>query len=121
MTQFALKGHSDVLPTLKLSLHIPSMQCCTTTEMPTSGDLKYPPTTHSPSPQQIDPAPRDMSRNARSSKNCEKLEKSQFLLNLTKSSVRGSRRVSSQNCFLSNFCDFSKNCEKLEKWQFLLK
>ena len=29
------------------------------------------------------------------SKNCEKLEKSQFLLKLTKSSVRGGRRVSS--------------------------
>ena len=44
-----------------------------------------------------------------------KLEKSQFLLTLTKSSVRGGRRASSKNC------DFSQNCEKLEKSQFLLK
>ena len=42
------------------------------------------------------------------SKNCEKLEKSQFLLKLTKSSVRGGRRVSSKTCDFSNFCDFSK-------------
>ena len=49
------------------------------------------------------------------SENCEKLEKSQFLLKLTKSSIRGGRRVPSKNC------DFSKNYEKLEKSQFLLK
>ena len=66
------------------------------------------------------------------SKNCEKLEKSQFLLKLTKSSVRGGvqkgvqpkssvRGLSSQNCDFSNFCDFSKNCEKLEKSQFFVK
>ena len=41
------------------------------------------------------------------SKNCEKLEKSLFLLKLIKSSVTGGRRVSSKNC------DFSKNCEKI--------
>ena len=52
-----------------------------------------------------------------SSKNCEKLEKSQFLLKfiIIKSSGTGGRRVSSKNC------NFSKNCEKLEKSQFLLK
>ena len=59
-----------------------------------------------------------MSKFARSSKTCEKLEKSQFLLKLIKSSVRGGRRVPSKNC---NFCNFSKNCKKLEKSQFLLK
>ena len=62
-----------------------------------------------------------MSKFARSSKTCEKLEKSQFLLKLIKSSVRGGRRVPSKNCNFCNFCDFSKNCEKLEKSQFLLK
>ena len=49
------------------------------------------------------------------SKNCKKLEKSQFLLKLIKSSVTGGTRVSSKNY------DFCKNCEKLEKLQFLLK
>ena len=39
-----------------------------------------------------------MSKFARSSKTCEKLEKSQFLLKLIKSSVRGGRRVPSKNC-----------------------
>ena len=56
-----------------------------------------------------------------SSKNCEKLEKSQFLLRLIKSSGTGGRRVSSKNCDFCNFCDFSKKCEKLEKSLFLLK
>ena len=55
------------------------------------------------------------SKNCDFSKNCEKLEKSQFMLKLIKSSGTGGRRVSSKNC------DFSKNCEKLEKSQFLLK
>ena len=60
---------------------------------------------------------RDMSKFARSSKNSEKLEKSQFLLKILNSRVkRGSK-----NCDFCNFCDFSKNCEKLEKSQFLLK
>ena len=58
------------------------------------------------------------SKNCDFSKNCEKLEKSQFLLRLIKSSGTGGRRVSSKNC---DFCDFSKNCEKLEKSLFLLK
>ena len=57
----------------------------------------------------------NMSKFARSSKNCEKLEKSQFLLKLLNSSGKGCRRVSSENC------NFSKNCEKLEKSQVLLK
>ena len=48
-----------------------------------------------------------------SSKNCEKLEKSQFLLRLIKSSGTGGRRVSSKNCDFCNFCDFSKNCKKM--------
>ena len=51
----------------------------------------------------------NMSKFARSSKNCEKLDKSQFLLKLIKSSVTGGTRVSSKNC------DFSKNCEKIEE------
>ena len=55
-----------------------------------------------------------MSKFARSSKNCEKLDKSQFLLKLIKSSVTGRTRVPSKNC------DFTKNCEKLEKSQFFL-
>ena len=59
-----------------------------------------------------------MSKFARSSKNSKKLEKSQFLLKLTKSSVRGGRRVPSKNF---SFCNFSKNYEKLEKSQVLLK
>ena len=62
-----------------------------------------------------------MSKFARSSKNCEKLEKSQFLLKLLNSSGKGGTRVSSKNCDFCNFCDFSKNYEKLEKSQFLLK
>ena len=61
-----------------------------------------------------------MSKFARSSKNCEKLEKSQFLLKFIKTSVRGGRRVPSKNCNFCNFRDFSKNCEKLETSQFLL-
>ena len=56
-----------------------------------------------------------MAKFARSSKNCEKLEKSQFLLTLLNSSGKGGTRVSSKNC------DFSKNCEKLEKSQFFAK
>ena len=64
---------------------------------------------------------RDMSKFARSSKTCEKLEKSQFLLKLIKTSVRRGRRVPSKNYDFCNFCDFSKTCEKLEKSQFLLK
>ena len=52
------------------------------------------------------------------SKNYEKLEKSQFMLKLTKSSVRGGRKVPCKNC---DFCNFSKNYEKLEKSQFMLK
>ena len=55
------------------------------------------------------------SKNCDFSKNCEKLEKSQFLLKLIKSSGTGGKRVSSKNC------DFSKNCEKLEKSQLLVK
>ena len=51
----------------------------------------------------------NMSKFARSSKNWEKLEKSQVLLKLLNSSGKGGRRVPSKNC------DFSKNCEKLEK------
>ena len=62
-----------------------------------------------------------MSKFARSSKDCEKLEKSQFLLKLLNSSVTGGRRASSKNCDFCNFCDFSKTCEKLEKSQFSLK
>ena len=60
-----------------------------------------------------------MSKFARSSKNCEKMEKSPFWLKLTKSSVRGDKRVPSKDS--CDFCDFSKDCEKLEKPQFLLK
>ena len=48
-----------------------------------------------------------------SSKNCEKLKKSQFLLRLIKPSVTGGRRVSSKNCDFCNFYDFSKNCKKM--------
>ena len=54
------------------------------------------------------------------SKNCEKLDKSQFLLQLLNSSAKGGRRVPSKNCDFCNFCDFSTKCEKLEKLQFLL-
>ena len=60
----------------------------------------------------------ELSKNCDFSKNCEKLEKLQFLLRLIKSSGIGGRRVSSKNC---DFCNFSKNCEKLEKSLFLLK
>ena len=56
-----------------------------------------------------------MSKFARSRKNCEKLDKSQFLLKLLTSSGKGGTRVSSKNC------DFFKYCEKSEKSQFLLK
>ena len=52
-------------------------------------------------------------KNCNFSKNCEKLEKSQFLLKLIKSSVTGGRRVSSKNCDFCNFYDFSKNCKKM--------
>ena len=62
-----------------------------------------------------------MSKFARSSKTCEKLEKSQFLLKLINTSVRRGRRVPSKNCDFCKFCDFSKNCEKLDKSHFLLK
>ena len=61
---------------------------------------------------------RVSNKNCNFSKNCEKLEKLQFLLNLTTTSVRGGTRVPSKNC---DFCNFSKNCKKLEKSQFLLK
>ena len=47
-----------------------------------------------------------------SSKNCEKLEKSQFLLKLIKSSITGGRRLSSKNC------NFSKNCENWRNCSF---
>ena len=57
-------------------------------------------------------------KNCNFSKNCEKLEKLQFLLKLIKSSVTGGTRVSSKNC---DFCNFSKNCKKLKKLQFLLQ
>ena len=63
----------------------------------------------------------DMSKFACSSKTCEKLEKSQFLLKLINTSVRRGRRVPSKNCDFCKFCDFSKNCEKLDKSHFLLK
>ena len=52
----------------------------------------------------------NMSKFARTSKNYEKLEKSQFLLKLLNSSGKGGTRVPSKNC---NFCDFSKNCLNL--------
>ena len=66
---------------------------------------------------------QDMSKFARSSKNCEKLEKLQFLLKLLNSSGKGGRRTPSKNCDFYNSCDFSKNDEKLEKSisQFLRK
>ena len=62
-----------------------------------------------------------MSKFARSSKTCEKLEKSQFLLKLINTSVGRGRRVPSKNCDFCKFCDFSKTCEKLDKSHFLLK
>ena len=49
------------------------------------------------------------------SKNCQKLEKSQFLLKLIMPSVRGDRRVPIKNC---NFYYFSKNCEIFELVMF---
>ena len=55
------------------------------------------------------------SKNCDFSKNCEKLEISQFLLKILNSSGKGDRRAPSKNC---HFCNFSKNCEKLEKLQF---
>ena len=61
---------------------------------------------------------RVSNKNCNFSKNCEKLEKLQFLLKLIMTSVRGGTRVPSKNC---DFCNFSKNCKKLEKSQFLLK
>ena len=64
---------------------------------------------------------QDMSKFARSSKNCEKLEKLQSLRQLLTSSGKGGRRPPSENCDGCNFCDFSKTCEELEKSQFLLK
>ena len=58
-------------------------------------------------------------KNCDFSKNCEKLEKLQFLLKLiTTGSVRGGARVPSKNC---DFCNFSKHCKKLEKSQLLLE
>ena len=54
-------------------------------------------------------------KNCDLSKNYEKLEKSQLLLKLIKSSVTRVTRLSSKKC------NFSKNCEKLEKSHFLLK
>ena len=50
---------------------------------------------------------QDMSKFARSSKNCEKMEKLQFLLKLLNSSGKGGRRAPSKNCDVCNFCDFS--------------
>ena len=50
-----------------------------------------------------------------SPKIAKKLEKSQFLLKLLNSRVKGGRRVPSKNC------DFSKSCEKLEKSQYFAK
>ena len=61
---------------------------------------------------------RDMSKFSRSSKNCGKFLKSQFLLKLLNSSGNRCRKVPSKNC---DFCNFTKNCEKFLKWQFLLK
>ena len=57
---------------------------------------------------------------SRSYKNCKKLEKSQILLTLENSSVRGGRRGPNKIYDFCNFSDFSKNCEKLEKSQNLL-
>ena len=51
-----------------------------------------------PNPVTVWSQTRDMSKFARSSKNCEKLEKSQFLLKLLNSSGKGNRRVPSKNC-----------------------
>ena len=70
--------------------------------------------------EEVQGCPAKTAISAISPKNCEKLEKSQFLLkliktNVIKSSGTGGRRLSSKNC------DFSKNCEKLEKSQILLK
>ena len=86
-----------------------------------------------------------------SSKNCEKLEKSQFLLKLIKSSGTGGRRLSTKTAISPkiakigeiavllklittsvgggkrvpskncDFCSFSKNFKKMEKSQILLK
>ena len=50
-----------------------------------------------------------MSKFTRSTKNCEKLEKSQNLLKLLNSSGKGDRRLPSKNCH------FSKNCENWRK------
>jgi len=52
---------------------------------------------------------RVSNKNCNFSKNCEKLEKLQFLLKLIKSSVRGGRRVSSKNWDFYNFRDLKKN------------
>ena len=51
-----------------------------------------------------------MSKFAHSSKNREKMEKSQFLLKLLNSKGKGGRRVPRKNC---DFCNFSKNCGKI--------
>ena len=56
-----------------------------------------------------------MSKFARSSKNCEKLEKSQFLLKFIKTSVRGGGRVPSKNYHFCSFCDFTKNLRKIRE------
>ena len=61
---------------------------------------------------------RVSSKNCNFSKNCEKLEKSQFLLKLITTGVRGGTRVPCKNC---DFCNLSKTCKKLQKSQFLLK
>ena len=47
-----------------------------------------------------------MSKFAGSSKNCEKLEKLQFLLKLLNSSGKGGRRVPSKNCDLCEECGY---------------
>ena len=51
-----------------------------------------------PNPVTLWSKTRDMSKFTRSSKNCEKLEKSQFLPKLLNSSRKGNRRVPSKNC-----------------------
>ena len=63
-----------------------------------------------------------MSKFARRSINCEKLEKSQFLLKLLNSvcKLKGGRRVPSKNWVFCD-CSMAKNWEKLKKMQFFLK
>ena len=49
------------------------------------------------------------------SKNCKKLEKSQFLVKLLNSSGKGGRKVPSKNCDLCNFCDYYHDKELTRK------